>query len=140
MRNRAEGNIHCPECSGKMTQLIDRKKTIVYDYCWSCQGVWLEYGDLRNIKKGRTRTVKKLWRQARKEKARRPGVTVVNYPLLCPSCQSGRLMEQTRYGVTLHECENCKGKFLNSEEFSEINDRNEGTLRKLIEKIKIRFS
>lgn len=120
MNYKTPSYLHCPECSSRMIQLIDKKKTIVYDWCSDCGGIWLEDGDLRQARKGESRTMKELWKQAKREKNNRDKCLLVSYPLLCPSCQKGRLKEVSKYGIVFDECEECHGKFLNKEEFLEI--------------------
>lgn len=136
MNKKTISHIRCPECSEQMIQLIDKHQSIVYDWCKDCGGIWLEAGDLRKARKGEPRAMKDLWKQAKKEKNSRDSCLLVNYPLLCPSCQKGRLMEVSRYNLVFDECEGCGGKFLNKEEFLEISGEDSTLLNRLKEYLK----
>lgn len=135
MSPRRSCSMYCPECSSPMTQLMDRRRTIVYDYCWDCRGIWLENGDLQSAKHGESKTVKKLFKKAEKELSERKNMKLINYPLRCPSCQTGRLVDRDIGSITVQECEHCEGKFLSQEDFCSATDP-AGSVVSMIQKLK----
>ncbi|MBP1649511.1 MAG: hypothetical protein H6Q30_2956 [Bacteroidetes bacterium] len=51
--------MHCPKCGMHLTEV--GYKGINVDKCFSCEGVWLDAGELHEITKLEKRTLDKIW-------------------------------------------------------------------------------
>jgi hypothetical protein len=51
--------MHCPKCGMHLTEV--EYKGIKADKCFSCEGVWLDAGELHEITKLEKRTLDKIW-------------------------------------------------------------------------------
>lgn len=49
---RNQPPLQCPRCDGEVLgrQYFDPKNEVEIDLCWSCSGIWLDPGELQNIR------------------------------------------------------------------------------------------
>lgn len=101
----------CPKCQGSLTVVMTEENRL--DKCTQCGGLWFDKGELLALlDKG--------------IKFRADGEMTDQYQGLntssgtCPICRGIALVQVTLGEITIEECPNCKGVWLEQGEYSKI--------------------
>ena len=109
--------IDCPKCQVRMREMdaeVPGKK-VMMDACPSCNGIWLDRGELRKVLGDR-----KLADYLTKDIGTR-----TESPLVCPRC--GGLMDyEHAEEVEVDVCLDCRGVWLDAGELAELQDISDG--------------
>ena len=115
-------NIKCLKCSNDMKSVLT-KKGVLIDVCPSCQGVWLDYGEINFFVRDLS-LLKEYWHfgldqpHSLKDK--------------CPKCD-GSMHQGTLPGFSyqVEKCQSCHGIYLDAHEFKNIqNNRSFNKIQK----------
>lgn len=121
----------CIKCHSNMKKTVVRG--ILADVCQNqgCQGIWLDKGELDEIRANKIKGSDELWnefdRQTKAEKGHR-GTTIG----LCPSCQKRGLQLVFVDGIALETCRDCGGMFFDKGELDEAAPKHNSLLTTLI--------
>lgn len=98
--------MQCCKCNAAMAKRAF--EGVLVDRCPTCEGVWLDGGELNMLQHHEEKPVEELHVEAKEETIaeRRRLVTALD---MCPSCQKSALEEQILAGVELDVCPSCAG-------------------------------
>ena len=113
----------CPRCTTAELEGIDYEGVAI-DTCPSCQGEWLDKGELQSIIEAREVVFTK--EEIEKVEGVKQSITMLmqqpENPLICPHCNVG--MRQLNYaystGVIIDRCPQCEGVWLDKDELEHI--------------------
>ena len=107
----------CYKCSTKMKRKA--LQGVLVDACPTCEGLWLDGGELEMLQQGEKKGVEEILAQATEEikSEKRRLVTAEG---MCPRCQGQRLEEQIVAGVTLDVCPDCDGIHFDWSELNKV--------------------
>ena len=113
--------IKCLECSSFMEEVLTRKGVLI-DVCPSCQGVWMDQGELTFFSKDK---------RALKEYTREGLGNTQKTDSLCSRCESNMQVGRIpALSCKVIECLSCKGIFFSGDTFKKIQkSRNFSSLR-----------
>lgn len=98
----------CYKCNSEMKK--KRYEGILIDLCPTCEGIWLDCGELDMIRNRESMSKEEILAEAAKEiiidKAR-----LVTAAGLCPKCQKISLAETILCGVEVDACPSCEGVY-----------------------------
>ena len=106
----------CPRCH---IELNSRSiQDIEIDECRDCQGIWLDAEKLRRLKDGADPDLQwmdfELWDHANR-------FHLAEKPIECPTCATALVaIEYGDTGVEIDYCTDCRGVWLDADEFSKI--------------------
>ena len=104
--------INCPKCSGELQEKTT-KAGVIIDVCKSCQGYWLDQGELNFFCKS-----PKLLYDYEKEGLQRRVLTKMK----CPKCSDVKLYKGKLPSMKFYveECPECRGLFLDNIELKKL--------------------
>lgn len=109
---------------------------VLVDSCPTCEGVWLDGGELDMLRSGETKTTDEILIEARGE-IKREKRRLVTADEMCPRCQHDRLHEKVVAGTSLDVCPSCGGMYFDWSELKDVLSRSEeNTFASLIDKIR----
>ncbi len=112
----------CYKCSSRMTRkALDG---VLVDSCPTCEGIWLDGGELEMLKNGARKTTEEILLQARSEISREKRRLVTAHEM-CPRCQQDKLHEKIVAGTALDTCASCGGLYFDWSELSKVLQRSE---------------
>jgi Zn-finger nucleic acid-binding protein len=117
---------------------MDKKafEGILVDRCPTCEGVWLDGGELSMLQHHEGKPVEQLNMEASAE-AEEDRQRLVTALALCPDCQKSPLEEQTLAGVKVDVCPSCNGMYFDWGELYEVLEATESKgFMALIDKIR----
>jgi len=114
--------MQCPNCRSPLKQ-VDYEGILI-EVCESCEGQFLDDGELRNITRARERKYDAESRHALAKASKIQGVVLskVDRKLSCPKC--GGTTKAVNYGgdsgIIIDRCEQCRGIWLDGGELAKI--------------------
>ncbi len=109
--------MQCYKCHTKM-----KKKAVqgvLIDFCDVCEGIWLDGGELEQLKNNEGKSIEELKAEGRREIASEKKRLVTSMTT-CPRCQSQRLQEKIFDGVELDICSSCGGMYFDWGELNRV--------------------
>lgn len=108
----------CPACTKELTANRDDVTGLEIDSCFYCHGLWFDYNELRKFF-----SAPKLFNKFRlPEHSFRVKVADAPEQRMCCRCKEQPLKEAQLDEVTVDECPQCKGIWLDSGEVSRLID------------------
>ena len=109
----------CPKCAALLSPLPAADVTL--DKCHSCDGIWLDYGELKKLRESGTQGIE----QELEKQFGNPAAPMQNLDgyLRCPSCEDSGL--RTIYvsyvkPVRVDRCPSCYGMWLDKNELDTL--------------------
>ena len=128
--------MQCPKCGAEMRTIL--YEGVQIDKCSSCEGEWLDGGELKTIVKRReekfspeeVESVRSSINETREAPEKMP-----EHPYHCPRCGVDlvRINYALSSGVWIDRCENCGGVWLDKNELEQIQFLAEEGEKKLAE-------
>lgn len=109
--------MQCCKCNTEMAKKAF--EGILVDCCPTCEGIWLDGGELSMLQHHEEKSIEELHMEAREEAAedRQRLVTAMD---LCPACQKSPLEEQMLARVELDICPSCGGMYFDWGELTKV--------------------
>ena len=131
-------DMKCYKCNSVM-----KKKSfdgVLIDACPTCEGIWLDYGELDMIKNKEALSKEEILDEARKELIidKKRLMTTAG---LCPKCQKTSLAETILCGVKVDICPSCDGIYFDWGELQSVLSTKSGGVGDFIRNIarRVRF-
>ncbi|WP_005033220.1 zf-TFIIB domain-containing protein [Holophaga foetida] len=128
---------YCPKCGMELLEFC--YQTIRIDQCSSCDGIWLDKGELEAVERAKkgmllSEELNTRWIQARERlRAATPGELAERQALShqrCPRCHV-ELEEVQEHGVSVDRCTQCGGVWLDAGEINALAGVEHGILARL---------
>ena len=121
--------MHCVRCKTEMKK--NNLRGVLVDHCSTCNGVWLDAGELEALEKGMRKPEHEIKQEHRQETMaeRQRGVEIMGR---CPKCQEGQVNERLMDGMVIDYCGSCHGLFFDHGELKQIvENRQQGFFTRL---------
>ncbi|MDQ7778619.1 MAG: zf-TFIIB domain-containing protein [Planctomycetota bacterium] len=108
--------MNCPKCGTKLAKVI--VDGVLADRCATCEGIWLDAGELDNLIRKEKKSKDELLAEAKRELCEVAAICIVG---TCPRCQ-GKLEQfiERPAMVKLDSCRSCKGIWFDYGELEKI--------------------
>lgn len=135
METRNQGR--CPKCGMELLEFS--YQMIRIDQCANCDGIWLDEGELEQVKRARKGILlsnelnaKWLHSKEREGESSREALEILKASahMRCPRCSSA-LEEIEHHGVLVDRCTLCGGIWLDPGEFNDVAGVEHGILARL---------
>jgi Zn-finger nucleic acid-binding protein len=135
MEKRNQGR--CPKCGRELLEFSYQEIRI--DQCANCDGIWLDEGELEQIKRARrdflfSNALNVKWAHAKQREAKLTPEELEELKALahmrCPRCSSA-LAEIEDHGIPVDRCTLCGGIWLDPGEFGAVAGAEHGILARL---------
>lgn len=91
---------------------------VLIDKCPTCEGIWLDGGELEQLARGDGLAPEQILAQAKQEVAEERGQLATGG--MCPRCNAGPLKRHMAHGVPLDRCKSCKGLWFDFGELEKV--------------------